>query len=991
MQSQTITGSNLAINRAEEIKEILKDGNLDKIFEKIILILNESEEDIISYIKEYFDNFFKNYNENGESYKFIYIEELKILLKNLTRNTSEIREVDIQDLEETVFYDPSFDESSLIKFHATHQVFSIFPNIKSFYFQDLRDVGKKLFEKKISSIPNVRDFILNDQYNIVTRHYSNGQPFLLAISNGVFFSSPNKEFAELYPIIIKEIFEKTKILTKDELKQFTPKFQNEQQAQKFLILLYKLSRSGDLYILNSQQRNKLTEFFGNIAELSSNNIQKLDETLHKDQVSFDDLEGFIKEKTLAEKIRDFLEYDQNQTNSILQEIYSRDDKEAKLLKTLNLLKNNLSEKEQSFKSHISAIINQLDYLNDKTNEDILNIASLIFAEHEILHDQTSQINNIKKLYDLFTRKFHHLFKKSDGNNSVIILDQNLKIKLIPSSNEELDGSLCADQIKQQIYPIIAEFDDENYRLFFKEYFNNLLDTNYAFSSANITKENSLELLKMALLYNKEDLENNLQFKKNLTDFFEKIDRNTSQINGAQSDSSKILEALNSSANFLQSSNQTNIIKNKFQIFLATQALTANLGSSSDSRQTNSGEYDPAGGVFAMRDEENQVLDNIPQLPANFNQSPNYAHQLFLGEVLGDDFYSENFAIQAGQNLDQFIQHLFFNPNSEELRGLLGETRFNELQAKLSNSSLDCHPIINSHNQSAYFVTTDTLGNPGENKVGALLHDNALNIGIFNGVNLKLGLRINQDGSKEQGLFDNRGKLLIDHQSLIAMYEKSGMNSDSLVKAIASFGSLNNSGIGQSSYLESNSTTFSLRCLNGKWYLGIFQSKEGQEGQHILEFRGAIKINDIKKIIKIPKFKTQSDLDQTIQENRDEQGIKNLGEVNPTEWTTFRSDSGIENNPALTRTPSNISLAGSYSSSRISLDRGESNNSSIQDERQGLLSTGDEEDAPKAHCCCNLFSRVSKGLIRMQKQASPIIKALKSTNLSDLIKTFSRYR
>jgi hypothetical protein len=390
----------------------------------------------------------------------------------------------------------------------------------------------------------------------------------------------------------------------------------------------------------------------------------------------------------------------------------------------------------------------------------------------------------------------------------------------------------------------------------------------------------------------------------------------------------------------------------------------------------------------MRGEENQGLNNAPQLPTNFNQSPNYANQLFLAEVLGDDFYSENFANQAGQNLDQFIQHLFFNTNSEELRGLLGETRFNELQEKLSNSSLDCLPA-GDPNAPAYFVTPNTLGNPGENKVGALIYDNALNMGIFNGVKLKLGLRINEDGSKEQGLFDDQQNLLIDSASVIEMYKKSGMNSDSLVSAITKFGSLNNSGNGQSSYIESEST-FSLRCLNGKWYLGIFQNKQDEQGNNQLEFRGAIKINDINTIIKIPESTTQSDLNQTIQEKRDNQETQNLGEDNVSkQWTTFRSDSEIKNNPALTRAPSNISLR-SDSSSRISLDREESNNSSTQIERQRLLSTGDEEDPPKAHCCCNLFSRVSKGLIRMQKQASPIIKAIKSTKLSNVIKDLSKY-
>jgi len=458
---------------------------------------------------------------------------------------------------------------------------------------------------------------------------------------------------------------------------------------------------------------------------------------------------------------------------------------------------------------------------------------------------------------------------------------------------------------------------------------------------------------MLFLYSEKDLIDNQQFKQKLTDFFSQIDR-------PQSHSSKILEELNSTASRLltqisdenEISHRTNLIKRKFQILIAQQALTANFG-----LPLNSISQHPVG-----ENQDREVIttgfNNQPgsNLPQDFDFSRNSAHQSFLDSIFKDDFYSENFAYQAGQNLDQFIQHLFFNTNSEELRELLGETRFNELQAKLSNSSLDCLPA-GDPNAPAYFVTPNTLGNPGENKIGALLHDNALNIGIFNGVNLKLGLRINADGSKEQGLFDNHSKLLIDHQPLIAMYKESNINSDSLVSSIAKFGNLNNSGNGQCSSIESD-TTFSLRCLNGKWYLGIFQNKQDEQGNNQLEFRGAIKINDINTIIKIPESTTQSNLDQTIQKERNKQGTQNLEKVNPFGWTTFQSDSGIENDPALTRASSNISLVGSDSSSRNSLDGIQSINSSTEYESRKLLSSEDG-DAPKINCCCGLFSRVTR--------------------------------
>jgi hypothetical protein len=69
-------------------------------------------------------------------------------------------------------------------------------------------------------------------------------------------------------------------------------------------------------------------------------------------------------------------------------------------------------------------------------------------------------------------------------------------------------------------------------------------------------------------------------------------------------------------------------------------------------------------------------------------------------------------------------------------------------------------------------------------------------------------------------------------------------------------------------------------------------------------------------------------------------------------------------------------------------------SNLEEEKpllQKIIDNEAEEDAPKANCCCNLFSRVAERLNKMQNHASTIIKVIKSTNLSNLIKTFSQYR
>jgi hypothetical protein len=814
-------------------------------------------------------NFLKNYLPKSK----IDIKTLTKLSQNIDLQNFAISGANIKNFQEIFLYSNFSDD---FKFSAILEICSKFPNLKLFslntanlnQFYDNIGLGSSSQENE-----EIKSFISNQQYSSITQHNGYGpNRFFLTIDNGRILTFPKKEFREFYPIIVKEIFEKTEILDSTELQSYSPIFEDQNHAEKFLILLYKLARANDLLDLTENQKRQITSLFSNIKNLTP------------------------------------------QDDSLLNEIISQEDI-------------SLNQLEQFYKEELSLGVS----IEDQINRYLINQSSL--------HDPNPSIENTQSA----------------------------------------------------ILSIINRSNDEKYKVFFQRHLNDLLGTNYDFSNANITKENSQSFLQLTLLYSKSEITENQQFKNNLTKLLEIIATKTNIIgvrNDQTTDSQKALDAINNFA-AIHSLKLQETSKPKFQIFISSLANSANLFSANFSQNHSQNQIQIGAGVFAMRGEENQGLNNAPQLPTNFNQSPNYANQLFLAEVLGDDFYSENFANQAGQNLDQFIQHLFFNTNSEELRGLLGETRFNELQEKLSNSSLDCLPA-GDPNAPAYFVTPNTLGNPGENKVGALIYDNALNMGIFNGVKLKLGLRINEDGSKEQGLFDDQQNLLIDSASVIEMYKKSGMNSDSLVSAITKFGSLNNSGNGQSSYIESEST-FSLRCLNGKWYLGIFQNKQDEQGNNQLEFRGAIKINDINTIIKIPESTTQSNLDQKIEKERNEQGIKNLGEVNPTEWITFRSDSGIENNPALTRVSSNISQVRGDSLSRISLDGIQSNNSSIQDERQRLLSTGDEEDPPKAHCCCNLFSRVSKGLIRMQKQASPIIKAIKSTNLSSLIKTFSQYR
>lgn len=868
----TNSGSNEA--RVQEIRDILERNYEVEIFNKIIFILNESEDSAISEIKDYFLDFYARNNESGGSYKLIYLEKLKFILKNLTRDTSQIMGLDLMILQETVFYDPLYNVNSVRKLDATHQVFSIFPNLKSFYFDTLSISGKILFENKIRSIPNGTNFILNDNFDIVTRHSNNGNSFFLSIHNGKFITSPDINFAELYPIIVKEIFEKTGILDSQALQSYNPIFEDQNQAEKFLILLYKLARANDLLTLTEAQKKQITSLFSNIKNLTPQEISMLDGIISKEEFSLNQLEKFYKEEL-----------------------------------------------------------------------------SLAISIEE-------QINNITSL---------------------------------GSSNPYPE--LVIENIKSVIFSIIDNSDEKTYKDFFKKYLNDLLETDFDFSQANITKENSQSFLKFTLLYSKSEIEDNLQFKNNLTKFLEIIATRTNIIelrNNQTSDSQKTLDAINDRA-LINSQNFQEINKRKFQISISSLAISTNLFSANSSQNKNQF----GAGVFAKRVEEDPRLDEISQLPENFNQSPNYAHRSFLNEVLGDDNYASEFAAQAGENMNAIIHQLFFNSQNEELRNLLGNQKYSELQEKISQSTLLCVPTApGSSKNTASFQFENTYGDQSEINVGAVLDDKTLSLGIFNGVKLKLGLRVNPDGSKEIGLFDNNNKLLIDSQSLTQMYEKSGIDINSLVNTIARFGSLNSKGNGQASYFESDSTTFSLRCLNGKWYLGIFQSKkvqevqkdqegqegqedqEDQEGQNILEFKGAIRINkdDLSKII-------------AIRENTD---FSKIVSSSFTMETNPNTNQRVEFLPSDSLSRSS-SLTNSVESSRgISL---ESEEARLLPDSSRLESNN--EDDQIARCCCGLFSRVNKRILEEKFSdfrrdfTKPLGKIKLKVNLKNLTRCFYR--
>lgn len=261
---------------------------ISEIIEKI-----ESLADNSDLFEEISDGLRNNITELSK----INIKELERLLKNISLQDFSVPDNNNIIFQETVFYRPNIDFSD--KFLSFIEVCSKFPNIKKFRYEDSLNFFYNYINvgEAESQDMEIKTFISNPRFSSITQHNVNGpNRFFLTIDNGRILTSPEKRFDELYPIIVKEIFEKTGILDSKALQSYNPIFDDQNQAEKFLILLYKLARANDLLTLTDAQKKQITSLFSNIKSLTPQEIFMLDEIISQENISLNQLEKFYKEE-----------------------------------------------------------------------------------------------------------------------------------------------------------------------------------------------------------------------------------------------------------------------------------------------------------------------------------------------------------------------------------------------------------------------------------------------------------------------------------------------------------------------------------------------------------------------------------------------------------------------------------------------------------------------------------------------------------------------
>jgi hypothetical protein len=662
--------------------------------------------------------------------------------------------------------------------------------------------------------------------------------------------------------------------------------------------------------------------------------------------------------------------------------------------------NNILDLEEAKKDQLKNFFKKID---DLSIEEEMGLNRLL-EEPNLSCEDLFKINSSKnKIIDLLKRKSlstdYSLFYKeiceylTNTKDSIFNHERfNDFIKFMEQDNSQIDSynyanliliklnSLLGKKFKEKHESINRDDVESEFIQNFQLKINNLLGTNFNFSNSPINKDSCLIIDKLLNKFSVDQFSDNKNsiYKQNLINFFLQFDSFSANDFSKYAELILQLSKINQdSARLLNQGN--NIALAQFHIIISAQRSFASQVISNSRKVTTENtiavqEDDVFGaGVFNSHADENRLALGQPKADSpdlnitetNIFESTSLlpSYQLFL-KMIEEDDNSIEFSRLAGKDIDNIMKYLFLGKGDEELIKSMGEINFSFLKNIIETKAFRAIPKQIDGNSQFYY--SQIQQNPDHQFMGMRLDDSGFSMGIYrnNDLKLKLGIKIS-NGVVSKGLFDDRGNLIIDSKNIPELLGSSQIDYNSFVKASCGNRGLN--GI----FYDTKPNLYSLKCINNKWWIGIFSAKNidialprnNKSGDNLdLEFKGAVIVNDGILLSQSPlKVK------EIMRDLNKVESQETLAPAPKLVFKKFESDDVSSNALNVDNMSSIIERSNSSLSrtSSISSDLSNDTNFSESSLRDNLLEFDQDNDNDneeiKTSFCCGLFERLTRKL------------------------------